>query len=421
MRPGLTALALLPLLASCTDHSSPASDAAAIDSPAVTVDAAADAAVVDAAVADAANPCPRPPAPADRARKIVISRPYDAAGNPAQVYEVLDLSATGDLSRPGVTFSMGRATAGEIVFTPDGEVGLLPLEDGTLGVFRWDETGAPVVVHAAFAGTFYAGRVVMDPGGARAYVLDSEWDDIGGGVYSVAIGCDGSLTDEGRLLAAKLPYALALLDGGRALLAGQSLPGAAAGDDVNLIALGAAPERIASADAWGDDDAIVADGRGTSDGRYLLLADNNSFSGTGGRLAAVEILESGLRPAQVLSLRPTYADPAVLVMSPFGDTALVLGCMDDAILALDYAPASTDQPFSLRGEIAYHAGDPAALPCGASLIDRGPLRGRVLVAENAAIRQIDLQAGGAIVDHGLLRLGVGDDLTAIVGALGVQP
>jgi hypothetical protein len=410
----LARLALLLLLTACSD------DDARPDAAPAPLDAAlpdAPVAVADAALPDAGSLCPRLPAPADRARKVVVSHPYDSGGAQAGVYEVLDLAADGTLTRPGVTFSMGRSTYGEIVFTPDGEVGLVATEDGAVAVFRFDAGGAPIVVHEGFADdSFYAARVVMDPSGERAYVVDSQWAEYGGGVHSVAIGCDGSLTLEGQRVSAKLAYAFALLGDGRAAMVGLELPGAAAGDDVNLLSWGEEPARLASVDAWGDDAAIVADGQLTADGAYFLLADNSAFSGSGGRLAAVEITEGGLRAAQVLDIADSAADPAVLVPSPFADAALVLGCMDDAILAVSYDPASAAAPLTLTGKLALGG---VQLPCAAAMVVRGGLTGRVLIAENTAVRQLAFAAGGAIEQVGLLSLGSG--YPSITGAIGLQP
>ena len=84
-----------------------------------------DSMAVDGAEADGyVNPCPRLPKPANRPRKLVISHPYAANANPANTYEVVDLTTDGAITFPDVSFDMGRTTFGEIVFTPDGEVGL---------------------------------------------------------------------------------------------------------------------------------------------------------------------------------------------------------------------------------------------------------------------------------------------------------
>jgi hypothetical protein len=83
--------------------------------------------------ADGGNP--------DQDRFVVISHPYDADGGQAGAYEVLLLSADGELSRTGSTFEMGRASFGEVVFTPIGRFGLAAQDDGSVGVFELDDAG----------------------------------------------------------------------------------------------------------------------------------------------------------------------------------------------------------------------------------------------------------------------------------------
>ena len=73
-----------------------------------------------------AGNCTRTPGPADAKRKLVVSHPYDAAQQKSSLYEVLELDAKGVLAKTGKTFQLGRATTGEIVFTPDGELGFVP-------------------------------------------------------------------------------------------------------------------------------------------------------------------------------------------------------------------------------------------------------------------------------------------------------
>lgn len=361
---------------------------------------------------DADGGCPRAPAAADRARKVVVSHPYDADGEGANVYRVLDLAEDGALSDPGVTFELGRSTLGEIAFTPDGEVGLVAQEDGTLGVFRLDGE-APVVVHAAFAGGFYAAEVVVDPRGDVAYVLDTQWRENGGGIHRVAIGCDGALTDLGRWQASKLPAALHLLDGA-ALVAAADWDGSAAGQDAHLLAWDGAPAWVAGADAFGDDDAIVGGTAVTPDGAYFLIGDTSQFSGVPNRIAVVRVGATSLAPAQVIS---PVEDPLTLVPSPHGDVVLAVSGFGDAVFVLDYDPTA-QAPFANRGEMAYSGAAPQ-LPAGAVTIDRGALRGLVLLAENVGVRRIRMPGDGVVTDLGLFSLGEG--LDAITGTIGVQP
>jgi hypothetical protein len=366
---------------------------------------------------DPSPDCPRPAAADDRLRRVVVSHPYDAAGSASPVYEVLELSTTGALTRPGVTFRMGRATAGEVVFTPDGQVGLVVQDDGTLGIFTLDDAGTPTVIDPAFEGSFYAGRVVMDPSGALAWVLDTNWRNNGGGIYALRIHCDGTVTDEGLVAPSKLPYAMSFLPDGSsdALLAATDVLSSAAGDDAHRVHLDGvedAASLIDGADAFGDDDAIVASLAVTFDGRYGLIGDNNLFSGTGNRVAVVGI--DPLAPSQLLT---SIEDPVGLVASPYDNAALVVSGFGDALIALSYTPDAA-APFAVKGPLTY-AGAKPQLPAQPVMIARGSLAGLVLVAETSGIRRVRFEPSGSITDLGLTSFGSG--YTAIPGALGVQP
>jgi hypothetical protein len=354
-----------------------------------------------------ADGCVRAPAAADRDRKVVVSHPFAAGQN---VYRVLDLSRAGELTDPGVTFTMGRSNLGEIAFTPDGEIGIAVQDDGTLGVFRLDDDGAPEVLHAAFAGDFYASRVVMEADGATAYVLDGNWRENGGGVYRLAIGCDDTITDRGLWFPAKLPAGLAL-SGDRLLLAAADVDGSTAGDDVHALDLAVdPPSHAAGADPFPDDEAIVGGTALTSDRQFFLIGDNSGFASVPNRVAVVRVGDS-MEVVQTLS---PIEDPLALVASPFGDVVLAVSGFGDAVFVLDQG---TDG-FTLRGEMTYDGASPQ-LPGGAVVIERGPLRGLVLLAENVGVRRIELAGAGTVTDRGLTSLGSGN--AAITGSIGVQP
>lgn len=366
----------------------------------------------DAAAPDAPAGCARAPAAADRARSVVVSHPYDAAGAKAGVYEVLALSETGMLSRPGRTFEMGRASSGSIAFTPDGEVGLVALEDGKLGVFRLDAAGVPSVVHAAFEGSFYASRVVVEPRGDRALVLDGNWRENGGGIYRVTIGCDGTLTEIGLVAPAKLPAAIAFTADRAIVAATDIMDSATAGHDVHLLRWADdAPAAIAGSDAFGDDLQIVGGAALTADGATFLVGDTSQFSGVPNRVAAVTVTATGLAQGDVVPVE----DPAAIATSPFGDVAIVASAFGDAIFILDTAPAGG---WRVRGEVAYSGGAPQ-IPADLAAIDRGALRGHVFVAENVSVRHLAFRDTGAVDDLGSLAFGAG--LENIAGAIGVTP
>jgi len=315
---------------------------------------------------------------------------------------------------------MGRAVDGRIAFTPDGKVGIVAQDDGSLGVFRVNSsTGGVDVVHAGFTGVFWAAGVTMDPSGERAYVLDTNWRENHGGIYSVRIACDGSLRNEGLVAAAKLPYEMIFLPwaAGKAVVAAADILGSRAGDDVHLLAWGTMPRIVDGADAFGDDEAIVASAAVTADGRYLLAGDNSMFSGIDNRVAVSRILDgaAGIEAVQVLT---PVEDPFSIVASPFDNAAIVVSGFGDAIIALDYDAGAGDDPFSVRGELDYEGAAPQ-LPGDAVMVGSGSLAGRVLVVENLAVRQVQFNADGSVTDLGATRLGTGYD--AIPGAIGIQP
>ncbi len=369
----------------------------------------------DAASDIDATGCDRTPAAADRPRNVVVSLPYTDAGAQASRYRVATLDASGALAFTSTTFDLGRSLIGTITFTPDGEVGIVAQDDGSLGVFRFEADGATVaVVHARFDGSFYADRVFMDPAGQVAYVIDPNTRNNGGGIYRVDIGCDGTLTDRGLWIAARSPGGL-VLRGNRALLAAKDVGASSpAGHDVHWLDLSVDPPvRLGSADIFGDD-AIFGGAAVTDDGQFGLIGDVSGFSSEANSVAVVRIVGDVLTSAQRLT---PVEDPLSIVASPSNDAAMVASGFGDALIALDYAPPAAT-PFSVRGPLTY-AGARPELPGDAVMIDRGGLRGLVLVAENLGVRRVGFAGSGAVTDLGKTPTGTGTG--NIVGTIGVQP
>ncbi|MFZ5481724.1 MAG: hypothetical protein ACOZNI_33485 [Myxococcota bacterium] len=342
-----------------------------------------------------ADGCRATPAPADRDRVVAVSLPYDEDAGRSNAWALLVLTADGELRDDGARVEMGRGYAGEVVFTPDGSLGLVAQEDGTVGVFSPDGE----VISTGVDG-FYASRVVMDPSGEVAWVIDGNWVNNGGGVYRLPLDCEtGEPGEPERVVEAKLPADL-LLTGEEAVLVGLDVEGAEAGDDAALLTWGDDPAFVDGADAFGDDDAIVSDAT-LFDG-FALIADNSEFSGVPTRVAVLAVGEA-LEPVEVVQME----DPVALL--PAGDLVLVLSGYGDAVLAL----ARDGDGFTSLGEVAG-----SALPGAGAVVSRGPLAGRVLVAEVEGIRMLRV-TGEDVEDLGLTTLGAG--YTGIPGAIGVQP
>jgi hypothetical protein len=355
--------------------------------------------------------CERPPAPADAARSVVVSHPYADGGGGADAWELLALSASGELSRPGTTFSMGRSTGGRVHFTPDGELGFVAQEDGTLGVFRISG-GQVEVLHEAYDGSFYAHDVMIAPEGDHLIVLDVNFPNNGGGLYRVDIGCDGALVDRGLVTPSRLAYAGVWLDGD-VVLAVRDVLGAPGAHQVARLAW-PTPSLLSSSVAFPDDEAIVAGFARTRDGAFLLVGDNSGFASVPNRVAVVKTA-GGLGAVQVL---PDLEDPYAIATSPTNDAAIVVSGFGDAIVVLDYDPTDAASPFTLRGELAYTGAGPQ-LPGALATVDRGSLDGLVLVSELSGVRRVRFGANGAVTDLGLFDLG--DGMENVVGAVGVAP
>ena len=320
-------------------------------------------------------------------------------------------------------FDLGRAVSGTVHFTPDGELGLVAQEDGTIGVFRVTADGDIEVIEAAFVMTEGAASdLVITPDGQRVYVVSAGWRNVGGGIFALRINCDGHLVEEGLVIPSKLPGAMAFLPGRDdvvvlsavdALTAADGVtPLSKPGDDLHLISCPSNPTLLAGADLFPDDEAFVTDLAITPDGRWVMVSENNEFNPKQ-RLAVARLSGASLTRDQVLE----PLDPLSIVFSPFGNGGLVTSGYGDAVLRLAYDSAVEASPFFLVGPFTY-VGQAPQLPADAVVIERGVQRGLVLVSELSGVRAMRFTETSA-ADIGLFSLGGGVD--QIVGAIGVQP
>jgi hypothetical protein len=366
------------------------------------------------------HPCPRLPGPNDFVRKVVVALPYEAEGAPSNRFTVLDLSLEGTLTPTGTIFEMGRAFWGDIGFTPDGRVGLVEEQNGDLGVFRFEDDGSVTVVAPAFSGSFYASDVVMDPNvGDRAWVLNSQWRENGGGLYAVHLECDATPIDEGLAVPGKLARGLSFAqkDPGFALVGAVDLMDSETGDNTHLLSLSGEPSYRAGTNAFGDDFASISVVKATRDGLYVLLGDNQEFANPDlpNRVAVARIQDGSLTPRQVLT---PILDPIAIVESPWGNALLVVSGYGNDAFVLSYDPLA-DPPFVNTGSVAWGEAGKPQLPGGAVLIERGALEGLVLMSEVRGIRTLRFAADGTVADLGLTVLGEG--IENMPGAIGVQP
>jgi hypothetical protein len=364
--------------------------------------------------------CPRTPKPDDHARKVVVSHPFAEPSGKANVFEVLELSLDGALTRTGQTFRM-RPAYQDIVFTPDGKIGFVAQDDSTIGVFAFDDAGKVSVVHEAFSGKWASGELVVSKDGRYLYVCDPNTESNGGGVRRMKIGCDGVLSDEGLVVPGGTAHQMALLptppgpsSSDRAVLIGYKASDSPANTYAHLLDLSASPpKRLASGAVFADQDAIASAVVVTPDGKYALVAEDGFKVGS--RMAPVALAD--------MTKRATIATPSPsgVVFSPFGNALLLMNAPGggDALRVVKYDPSNDAEPFAVGAQVATKGGN-TQLPTVAKVIDRGKLKGRVLVAEVSAVRQLAFSADGTITDVGA-KLDWPDGNTNILGSLGVEP
>ena len=324
------------------------------------------------------------------------------------------MSADGTLSRPGKVLEMAGPTQGIPSFTPDGAVAIVPMgEKAGLASIVFDAQGNAKIATASFApdGKLYADRVVIDETGSRAFVLDSNVDKNGGGIYEVRIACDGTLSLVGKVLASEKAAQLALLTGTKGVYAGGIL---GKSEDLHAFELPAAPgdaKATASLSVFGDGKSVASSLTATPDGKYVVVTDTGYE--VGNRLAVVDV------GTFTTKQRLTVDAPEAFVVSPFGNAMmLVQSDTFDAYVPVTYAP---DAPAPLALGTKISASKKVELPTRPQVMKNGALKGFVYVVEVSGIRTLRFDGQGKLADAGLFSMDVDKDLLNAPFALGVMP
>lgn len=331
----------------------------------------------------------------DADRTVLANLSFQGTG---ENWAVLTLSADGTLTDTGETVSGGRTYLNPGVFTPDGSLGVVALDDGTLTIFAVDDSGAVTVVDAGWTTGFYAVSVGMDASGERIYVVDQNWEENGGGLYVFDLDCETGLPSAptdlpldslGRLVEAKLPAAALPIPGRFDRLA---MVGGVDGHDVTLIdtTTGTVLDEL---DVFGDDGWLSV-GAINPAGDLLLLTDTSVWSEEENSVAAVTI------DGDTLSLagRSGLFDGVGIAMGPDNTTAVVSSGYADSIIRLALS-TSVD----VAGTLSTSGGSPQ-LPGGMVTVQRGTLAGHTLVSEIYGLRNVMMGIDGEALDLGVVNV-----------------
>lgn len=382
-----------------------------------------------------AAPCVRTPRADDATRYVVVSHPFTNEFTVGNVFSVHSLGIDGAV-RPLSTFELGGGQhAGSIAFTPDGRIGAVAIESadnenrGAVAVFRLDDDGTPHVVHAAFAGEFYAESVRFDPDGQHLYVTDGNAVQNGGGVLAFDVACDGTLGAMRRVSASSSAAPPVWFpDSTRAWFPGDRFVGAPSdADTLHVLDLGAnGPTRVGSGNVFGQSTSIRM-GAVSNDGAIALFSAWNGSVG-GPRVIAARL--DGDTPTLAAEWGPDQGllgGAEVVLTSPFGNAFFVSSADGDGAYVIrdrgigDAGSGDAGGRLGALEELTYETGRPELSSAGA-VITRGALRGRIVLGENVALRQFQFQPDGSIRDVSETIIpGDESDAKRIVGAIGVTP
>ncbi len=216
------------------------------------------------------NPAPEPYA--------VYSTPYDDQGNQVNLWHLQ--SSNGSLS----DFEMGRATSGQVHLSPDGSWGAVAQTDGTIGVFQY-VNGMVSVIESALTvrvsgQDVYASDLWLDAERGKLWITDVNWPNNGGGLFRATIDCEaGTISEVERVFSSKNGYGVRPIGDNWVYLSReveeQPYQLSIFADEYDAV--------LARGMAFDDDESIFS--ALASDGRNILVGDNNEFSTTPTRVS----------------------------------------------------------------------------------------------------------------------------------------
>lgn len=317
---------------------------------------------------------------------VVYSTPYDDDGNQVNLWHLQ--SSNGSLS----TFEMGRATSGQIQVSPDGSWGVVAQTDGTIGIFQYMD-GTISVIESAFTPRVigqdvYASDVWLDAERGQLWITDVNWPNNGGGLFRATIDCEtGAISDTERVFSSKNGYGVRPIGDNWVYLSReveeQPYQLSIFADEYDAI--------LARGMAFDDDESIFS--ALASDGRNILVGDNNEFSTTPTRVS------HSVWDGNVLSKLHEFEvnDPVSMVI--VGDWALISSGYGNELLQYQVSRQSLS---SVVG-----------LPLPSTIVHQG---NHLYVPANTALHKLEATSAGFVSVGDVISL---DGLDGIMGAVGV--
>ena len=248
-----------------------------------------------------------------------------------------------------VNFEMGRATMGTVQLSSDGTWGAVAQENGSIGIFRTNNTAVDVLDPEWFPtfgdSTLYATHIWLDPRQDRLWIVDGNLSEKGG-LYVAPIDCNTlMLNDVEQVFSAREGGPISAIDDEdfNTVFVAKSIND---GPQVLLFDRYDLRKSMDGYTAFPDNEGVYS--TLGSNGTDLLIADNNDFSTVGNRVVHLRVATG-----EVLNTL-TIEDPQAIIVQQ--DFAVIASDSGNGIYLYDLQSAalteiSTDhlmqRPFAL--------------------------------------------------------------------------
>ncbi|MCA9526210.1 MAG: hypothetical protein KC549_07920, partial [Myxococcales bacterium] len=305
----------------------------------------------------------------DEDRVVLVAQPFSPDPEvPGTEIRSLILGADGRIADTGTRLDLG-SRPGLIAVTPSGRFAIVAGEDGTVTLVEIRAPDDLLIRDVVGLPPLGPADLVMHPDGHTAFVVQHNVDE-SSGVFTLTLGCDGTLTAAASHFGLRLAEAMALVPGDpdqAVLLGGQTAFEPIDDDDVRLL--------VRDGDTWRQGaafdvfhDFVGADGLAIHPAGQLVAIPNNSlFSEETGQVALLALDGAGgLQEVQrVLDL----PDPALVRFSPDGSALAVLRPEAGRVTLL----ARQGADFGVAGELR------VGVASGMAFVERGESAGLLVV------------------------------------------
>lgn len=331
---------------------------------------------------------------------------------PGTDVRLMMLRASGELDDIGFRLDVGLRPR-RIEIMPSGEIALVVSENGqlaTVGITKSTLTLIDTMTITAYG----IGDVRLAPEDGLAFLMSGDPSPTGG-IHTVRIACDGTLSSTVSHMPLRLASSLDFLPGDRALLLGGQAtfdPASIDHDDTRLLAReGDTWREVAAFDLWSDFTDVPR--LSTSpDGAYAIVPNGSPFSEEGNQLMLVRIEGDNLSEAQRLTELTGVREA---FFSTDGQTAFATLFEPGQLVVYSFAGGTLTETQRISG---------IGLADQTAVVRRGPFTDRVLIVStdasgvsNVASVQIDGPGSASYLGQ----VDFGDGMDQIPGPIAVVP